>query len=159
MVVRGGEDLACRASSLPRHAHNAIRRVKMKRNILYLTIIVAVLGFKGLTSALAASDSSSQDQFADIANMAGQRAQEAIDHADSMLAGSGCNEESTSQECKDSLRDMALARIEMAGAQTELSRTKKDGTAEPRYDRAIEHYKKAYELAQRAAGIEPENEQ
>ena len=38
----------------------------------------------------------------------------------------------------------------MEKAQKELDHTNKDGTADPKYDKAIDHYKKAYKHAQQA---------
>ena len=56
------------------------------------------------------------------------------------------------------LKEIAEAQKEMVEAQEELSHTKKDGTPDPDYDKAIEHYKKAWEHAQHALGLEPDPE-
>ena len=60
-------------------------------------------------------------------------------------------------------KEIAKAEEEMTKAQQELDHTKKDGTPDPRYDKAIDHYKKAWEHACKAnktiktktAAIEP----
>jgi len=60
-------------------------------------------------------------------------------------------------------KEIAKAEEEMTKALEELDHTKKDGTPDPRYDKAIDHYKKAWEHACKAketkrtktAAIEP----
>jgi hypothetical protein len=47
-------------------------------------------------------------------------------------------------------KEIVKAEKEMEKAQKELDHTKKDGTPDPKYDKAIDHYKKAWEKAQKA---------
>jgi hypothetical protein len=72
---------------------------------------------------------------ANAANAVKILAQEAIDQA--------INEGGKAKEIDKALK-------EMAKALKELDHTKKDGTLDPKYDKAIDHYKKAWEHAQHA---------
>jgi hypothetical protein len=48
---------------------------------------------------------------------------------------------------------------EFEKAQKELDHTKKDGTPDPKYDKAIKHYKNAWKHAQKALGKVPEDDE
>jgi len=68
----------------------------------------------------------------------------------------GCyDEENGEHECRKALKEIAKTQKEIDKAQKELNHTKKDGTPDPKYDKAIDHYKKAWEHAQRILGGSP----
>jgi len=69
------------------------------------------------------------------ANAAQNEAQKALDQA---IAEGG------------KAKEIKKAEKEMQKAQKELDHIKKDGTPDPKYDKAIDHYKKAWKHAQRA---------
>jgi len=87
--------------------------------------------------------------------------QEVIDElikADYMLARTAIDE---AIAAGGNSKEIDKAEEEMAKAQEELDHTKKDGTLDPRYDKAIDHYKKAWEHACKAqkpkpGGLRPE---
>jgi hypothetical protein len=75
----------------------------------------------------------------------------AVDEAIELAEESGCDDEGNNDHaCKKTLKEINKAQSEMIKAQNELDHIKKDGTPDPKYDKAIDHYKKAWEHAQHA---------
>jgi hypothetical protein len=73
-----------------------------------------------------------------------QAAIDALVAADKALAQTAIEE---AIEAGGDPKEIAKAQDEMTKAQEELDHTKKDGIPDPRYDKAIDHYKKAWEHA------------
>ena len=75
----------------------------------------------------------------------------AIGMATITATAAGCYVEGNDDpECDKPLKEIDKAEDEMGKAQEELDHMKKDGTLDPKYDKAIDHYKKAWEHAQKA---------
>jgi len=80
--------------------------------------------------------------------------------ADDILAHTAYDEASAYAGDPKVAKELEKAQEELEKAQEELDHTKKDGTSDPRYDKAIDHYKKAWEHAcktkkAKTAAIEP----
>lgn len=81
--------------------------------------------------------------------MAGDEALEAIDQATLELELSPCGGPPT-KVCGRILTAIDHAHKEMTKAREKLDHTRKDGTPDPKYDKAIGHYRKAWRHAQKA---------
>jgi tetratricopeptide (TPR) repeat protein len=80
-----------------------------------------------------------------IVSISNSLAQTAILEAEEAIAAGG-----SQKEIDKALKEIDKVQKEMAKAQKELDHTKKNGTLDPKYDKAIDHYKKAWEHAQHA---------
>jgi len=78
-------------------------------------------------------------------------AQVSIDMAKETAIENECHTETNgNHECEKALTEIEKAEKEMAKAQEELYHAKKDGTPDPKYYKVIDHYKKAWQHAQKA---------